>query len=169
MVEVEETDEHAAGRAAAFARDLERDAVDEEAVERVVVLLEAGRVVAEDLPHRLLDRLDGDVGVEAVERGLEAALEDDVLEALALAVDAVGREVVRGEDLVAERGEPREGGLFEIVLGDGAHRVKRPFLRSARPPAREARRRGAWGGGRRGAPSSCVTRHGLLQSDGCLL
>ena len=49
----------------------------------------------------------------------EAAGEDDVVVAGALGVGTVVRDVGAEADLVAELGEPGEGGFFDDGLGEG--------------------------------------------------
>jgi hypothetical protein len=69
----------------------------------------------------LVEGLDWEIGIEAVEGGAEAGLEEDLIEGGALFVDRVGIEVFVIEDLVAQVGEPGQGSLLEIGLARVRH------------------------------------------------
>jgi hypothetical protein len=117
------------GHLAGAARDLDLDAVAQHAMERAVVLQHGGRLGGQDPAQGLGAGAVGRLGVEPVERLLEASTQDHVAEAGALRGRLLGRDVRAVDALVAELREVQEGQILEIGLGDlaragasGAHR-----------------------------------------------
>ena len=106
--EVEEPDGVALAPAAPVL--LERDAVGERRVERLVRLGEAGRGHLRYRLHRLGDVRVGQPGVQPLEGRGEAAGEDGLLEARALGLEGLGRDAA-----VAERLQQLDGGVLREV------------------------------------------------------
>lgn len=117
VIEIGEADQFAA--LLAVAEDLDGDAVDEEIVEGAVGLDEGGRAELGDAAQRIFLGLGGGGGIEAGDGGAEAAGEEDVAVVGALGVGAVVGDVGAEADLVAESGEPGEGGFFDGGFGEG--------------------------------------------------
>ena len=111
-----------AGDAAVGARVLDVDAVDEQAVEAVVVL-ERGSGVSgdEDLLQRVVDRRRRQLRVDALERGAQTPREDDFGEVVALGRQLLGLDVRAVGDLVAELAQPGERRVFERRFHELGH------------------------------------------------
>ena len=91
-------------------------------MEGVVVGVEVGAVGAGEQAHGFVDGGVGQVRVQADEGVAQAAVEHDVAVG-----GAFGRGLARGDvgavdDVVADVGQPFQGGLFDGVFDEGGHR-----------------------------------------------
>ncbi len=140
-VEVEEPDGVALAPAAAVL--LEGDAVGERRVDPLVRLGEAGRGDLAHRLHRLGDVRLGQPGVQPFQRRGQAAGEEGLLEAGALGLEGVGRDVGVAERLEElDRGVLREAKLVPAGRLGGHGSGRRFTPRSARAPRRWQRATG---------------------------
>ncbi len=86
-----------------------------------VGLHQAGQVRAQHLPARLVPRAGGDVRVQAPDGALQAVLQRRLAVGVALGAGRLGvrrRPVRPMPDFPAQRRQPFERGLFDVVFGD---------------------------------------------------
>ncbi len=102
-----------AGDAAIGARIFHGNAVPQQAVKGAVGLGERWRPHPEDLAQGILPRLLGNGRVQALERGAQAARQDDIAERSPLRRCFTGRELRPMPDRIAQFPKPFEGGVFE--------------------------------------------------------
>ena len=112
------------GDGAVLAAVLDRDAIDQHAVQGAVALHQRRRIGAGQLAVGVLQRLGRQVGVEARQRLAQPALQHDVA---VVRVAALGAGLARGDvgavkDRVAQRFEPGEGGVFDVSFREIPHR-----------------------------------------------
>ena len=86
-----------------------------------VALHEGGRLGEGELAKGLVEGVGGQVGVEPLEGGAQAAGEHHRVVAVALGAGFSRSDVRAVENLVAEALEPGEGRLLDDGLGEGAH------------------------------------------------
>ena len=106
-------------------------AVDEEAVEAMVVDHEVGALRAGKLAEGIVQRRLGQVGIEAGQDLAQAAGEDHVAVGLALGAGLAGGDVWAADGGVAYLLQPFEGGEFDVGFGERDHRVSSKKSRSS--------------------------------------
>jgi hypothetical protein len=135
VVEVDQPHQRAAD-AAAFAGHLEGEPVREQGMEVPVFEGQGQPLAAKHLADGLRDGGVVEGGVESGNGRFEPAAQDHVGDVRALEVDVFRVQLVGRGDLVAQRGEPLQGGVFEDGFVDGFHGLVRSCkgtLRSVDP------------------------------------
>ena len=120
VVEVDQSGD-IAGDASVLAGDLDRHALDQVAVQPAVLFDERGRFGLLDLAQHFVERLGGEVWVEALECFAQAGGQQDLGMAHALRRGAVRGDIRPVPHRVAQRGKPFEGSVLDDRLRKRTH------------------------------------------------
>ena len=104
---------------------LDLDAVHEHPVEGAVAVFQRGPLGPRQLAEGVINRIDGQTGIEHGERVPQPSLQHHLSVVATLSVGRVGRNVWSVGHLPAEAGKPLKRGLFNVGFAEGCHGMLR--------------------------------------------